>query len=283
MQERIGIFVNKFSRPEAVYQAEHLGELTQSPVVELNGSVPLEEFSMIAVSGGDGSINSVMRQIVKEGRKTPLVVLPGGSHNGLWHSLVDANATVKAVDLLFDPLPEFPLFRPGAVNEALFHHSAGWNPFIVNEGIFNEKLRLTLPRNIRAYGAGAVALLISPVPQKGKESVLHLATTGPLIGSVRVPLWPSLSLHSEHVGLITISASKPTAAKAKAGLLAAYILLGIHVPQRVAEGRVQESFFLENYAQTDRINTDAEVSPLAQSGMIYVRKMRESIPVAALV
>ncbi len=285
MHEQIRVFVNRKAVASSQEKARRFAQKTGSEVSELNG-VPLnlENVDTVVVVGGDGSVRSVMQQILEKESPARLVVMPGGSQNGLHHALVDAGAMVTESEK--GVAGTFLEFHPGSVNEVLFHHGAGWDEFMVKQGVAVEGLRNFFPRKLLGYLGGAWALVIANPARRDENEgfVFRMAVTAPYCGPVRLPMFTHLSLGGENIGMMTVSGQSPTEVKAKAGLLAIYLRLGIHPPLSVVSAEEKPLFTFKNgQVQEASINADGEVGAFPHNGIIYVRRMEKSVRVAALV
>lgn len=103
-----------------------------------------EEYSIITAFGGDGTINSVARQLIG----TPLIlgILPGGSGNGLVRNLGIPLSWRKALDVLINGRDV--LLDCGSINDIPFFNVAGFGL----DGLISKRFNLeTKSRGIAPY------------------------------------------------------------------------------------------------------------------------------------
>ncbi len=103
-----------------------------------------DDYSIITAFGGDGTINSVARQLI--GSQLTLGILPGGSGNGLVRNLGIPLSWRKALEVLV--YGRDVLLDCGKINDILFFNVAG----IGLDGLISKKFNLeTKSRGIAPY------------------------------------------------------------------------------------------------------------------------------------
>ncbi len=164
VENRVGIFVNPDARKDITDQTLNFAErLPNAEIFPLR--FPLDRIpdslKTAIVVGGDGSVKGVVEKLLEKDNPPNLLVLPGGSENGFYRSLVHANATVPFKKVGFDPEEKYSLFHPGMINGHIFVNAAGWGKIEIQNAKVNEQLRYHLPRNIR----GKIVNLLVSAPE----------------------------------------------------------------------------------------------------------------------
>lgn len=185
----LGVYVNDFApypvRRKAREMIQLLPDESNSFYLVISSHLERNRIpEKLAVAGGDGSIGRIMQMLYDQKAIIPVAVLPGGSQNVLYHTLLDLGLTADAGTFLKKPLDDYPenqRLKPGMINKRVFVNHVGLGHFEQHLGRFNARLRFlpSLPRLFLSASLSLAAASLHP----GKD-FLNLYTITPRVGSV---------------------------------------------------------------------------------------------------
>lgn len=200
----------------SIYLSPKAGDVLRSKVANLNQDVPgsvLHDLTFplrkiptsaqtVVVAGGDGSAREVVRKVLPLKKKPLVLVLPGGSQNGFYRSLVDAKCQLTLEQVLNKETDQIPFFKPGLVNGQPFVHALGWEEDMLKIGQVNDKFREFMPRQISYIMASVwvgLPRLIAP-----KSKTFQVSMTSPYLGHRRY-LTEDYELISEQIAVASVT------------------------------------------------------------------------------
>lgn len=137
--DKAGSFKVGYSRKTLYHALENEGFLVESvPPDQFNQNIPLlEDYSALVVAGGDGSVNSVVEQLIKNKieKPPPLAVFPWGTANDLYRQLYNKGSGIGDVIAVIKN-GKISWLDVGQVNERYFVN-------VIASGLFSDVSCLT--------------------------------------------------------------------------------------------------------------------------------------------
>ncbi|MBI2338316.1 hypothetical protein HYU95_03995 [Candidatus Daviesbacteria bacterium] len=285
-KERIGFFIHPSARENWKTKATNLYERTPFSYVEelkFPFNHQLENTSAVVVVAGDGSIRSVSESLMAREDPPALVIIPGGSHNGVFRALKDANISVSVDQLIEGELDKIPLFRPGLINNQLFNHFTGWGELELLHARTSENLRrFFYPRNYRMFAAGFFAITRSLRMQDNPEYLMRIAITSPFVGPIKAV--PDQDMYSDKLTLLSVQ-SAPTRLQsaAKLGRLLFHSLARLRLPENILSVESSASFEFEYAGKISKANADGQIVDITNNNRISIRRHDKGLKIAALI
>lgn len=227
----------------------------------------------LVIVGGDGSIREVTKKVL-EGKENPLLlVVPAGSQNGVWRSLVHAGAKFSLAEILEGKTEQIPLFRPAMVNGQIFNHAAGIGQSSIRAGIEAHKLANSpLPRELAYILASFIAA--APEIRSAKKDLFKIAMTSPFLGVGNIV--SNQKLHSDEIALASVHFSNFLTMVKKLKTTGSLL-------SSIIDVEYQPFFEMEvSHQDANYINLDGDVLPMASSTTIRIERSKKGIKLAAL-
>lgn len=275
MHERIRIYTNPSGQNKLKEQAKTLlGKLPDSSLKPL--TFPLEEIpdevETVIVAGGDGSVKTVTEALSKQEKPGLLLIMPAGSQNGLYNSLLDTDSTIRLEQLLGKSSNHIPSFRPGQISGELFNHVAEITKVGLLEHQLDERFRKLVPRRVRSFLAAGITM------EKTTNHEAKVLMLSPYIGSLKV--FPDQKLYSDYLTMLSIQTNNPVTTAVKLAALSTYFLMAKQPPVTLARFSSQPSFLIQD--SCGEINVDGEVRIPSKNGPLLIHRSTRSIQAAAL-
>lgn len=286
MKEKIGFFIHPLSRIDYKRKALDLaGEIPNSFTEELKFpfTQAIADTKAIVIVGGDGSLRSVSEYLMAEKDPPSLIVMPGGSHNGVYRSLKDASVTTSKDQLIKGESEEIPTFRPGLINGQLFNHFTGWEELELLHARSSERIRrFFYPRNYRMFAAGIFAIAGSLKMQGNPEYLMRIVITSPFVGPIKAV--PDQELYSDKLTLLSVS-SAPTRLQsaARLGILLFHSLTKMSPPENILSIESSASFEFEYKGKTYTANADGQIVDISSSTKVNIGRSDKGLKISALV
>lgn len=283
--KELGVFINPHARKKLIKGAKELARETgivpnycpSSPTKEIVGELPRKAILV----GGDGFVRACIEEFYKREELGFIVVVPGGTTNLLYHSLIEAGKIISPEEFLDADKPrgEF-LLRPGTVEKTIFMSTAGFGGFEEKLAVWSEKLRNPVSKRYNHYLSGITALVTSYYRQPN-SSLLDFVFTGPSFSGL-FQVSQEQKLHSELLERVVIAAKSRGLAALKFITALLYWKMKLTPPKSLINIERAELFLIGHNSQGLNLDGGPIIFTNKPGATYEVKRHKTPIPIAAL-
>lgn len=209
-----------------------------------------------------------------------VLVMPGGSQNGFYNSLLDAKTVVGKDQVLTQEFSDIRDFRPGNIGNKTFNHVVGLGNNEIRHGVTSSLLRdwVIIPRGGRDVFVSFLNALEYYKSGKMGEFNMKIILTSQFIGSFK--MIREQNLYEDTLTLVS-QAKNAKNPIVRASLFFMLRKLNLPVSEGLVELETKKEFEFES-SYKNQINLDGELIPFKSNGTIFVRRHEKAIKAAAL-
>lgn len=234
----------------------------------------------VIVFGGDGTLSAIVDQLNKRDEDATLFVVPAGTENGFYSSLINEGSRITERELRNGDFSKAPRFFPGEIEDRVFIHFAGFGQLLLEHQRWGERLRGRIPANTRQKIAGFVAFTASLLKDSSFNYSIDQVFISRFLGSCKFPF--SQSIYSSFFTRISIDTGSKTEVLVKLTRLAVCVLIGKVPTNDIAKIEQAPSFILDNRSR-EAGNVDGEIIVFDNAGKKMVKRSQKGIRVAGIV